>query len=291
MGKTTCDSQGFSPLFSPYIRVPIRLSFSISLPSANLCGCGEKPSASPVQAQRKTSRNSWPQIAYQISSLRLLSSSHYLTCEGDTRTRLVQSLAGWNFEPHKLPEEQVLACSYILFEALFRIEGMQDAVGLSLSNYISLYHIHSILTTTIPLTEQVAAFLHQLQQIYRRSNTYHNFEHALDVFQATYHFLSLAQVVPPVSILSRQDSRWRKQDTEPNGLQQESLIDCLTHEDIFALCIAAVGHDVGHPGLTNAFMVSIYAFFDAYMHSSQSLSTSLTPECLEKRQNAACRTL
>ncbi len=106
------------------------------------------------------------------------------------------------------------------------------------------------------LTEETAAFLHQLQQIYRRSNTYHNFEHALDVFQATYYFLNVAEVVPPVSILLRQDSRWRQKDKKSNARDGVRLIECLTHEDLFALCIAAVGHDVGHPGLTNAFMVS-----------------------------------
>lgn len=53
--------------------------------------------------------------------------------EDSTRCRLVDSLGGWNFEPHKLPDEEVLACSYILFEALYRIEGMQDAIGLPLS--------------------------------------------------------------------------------------------------------------------------------------------------------------
>lgn len=31
--------------------------------------------------------------------------------------------------------------------------------------------------------------------------------------------------------------------------------DILTKEDVLALCLAAVGHDAGHPGLTNAFMV------------------------------------
>lgn len=49
------------------------------------------------------------------------------------RDGLVESLGSWNFEPHKLPEEQVVACSYILLQALFRIEGMQEAVGVPVS--------------------------------------------------------------------------------------------------------------------------------------------------------------
>lgn len=50
-----------------------------------------------------------------------------------SRQRLIESLDSWNFEPHKLPEEEVLCCTQILFETLFRVEGMQEAIGLPLS--------------------------------------------------------------------------------------------------------------------------------------------------------------
>ncbi|OSX60788.1 hypothetical protein POSPLADRAFT_1070404 [Postia placenta MAD-698-R-SB12] len=163
-------------------------------------------------------------INYDTASLALV-------VEDGTRYRLIHSLCTWNFEPHKLPEEEVLACSYILFEALYRIEGMQDAVG-------------------IPLCS-LASFLQHLRQVYRQGNTYHNFQHALDVFQATYYFLYRAGMVPPVSILLHADARTWQRDKDSAS---SHCISRLTPEDIFALLIAAVGHDVGHPGLTNAFM-------------------------------------
>ncbi len=50
----------------------------------------------------------------------------------DTRHRLIDALDSWHFEPHKLPEDEVLACTQILFEVLFRIEGMRETVGVSL---------------------------------------------------------------------------------------------------------------------------------------------------------------
>ena len=50
----------------------------------------------------------------------------------DVRERLIRSLSSWHFEPHKLPEEEVIACSYILFEALYRIENMFEVVGVPL---------------------------------------------------------------------------------------------------------------------------------------------------------------
>lgn len=96
----------------------------------------------------------------------------------------------------------------------------------------------------------LAAFLQHLRHLYRQGNSYHNFQHALDVFQAVYFFLYCAGMVPPVTILLEDGRTWgRKKD------ECDPLVSCLTHEDLFALYIAAVGHDVGHPGLTNAFMV------------------------------------
>ncbi|EMD35295.1 hypothetical protein CERSUDRAFT_116097 [Gelatoporia subvermispora B] len=163
-----------------------------------------------------------------ILNMEPVQSPPFMQMDEHTRCRLIQSLCNWNFEPHILPDEEVIACSYILFEVLYRIEGMQDAVGIPLSS--------------------IATFLHHLRQIYRRGNTYHNFQHALDVFQATHHFLFCSGIVPPVSILLDADGRTWSRDKD------DSLLSCLSNEDLFALYIAAVGHDVGHPGLTNSFM-------------------------------------
>ncbi|KAI0087418.1 hypothetical protein BDY19DRAFT_955703 [Irpex rosettiformis] len=156
--------------------------------------------------------------------------SPFIQIEDDVRSRLIQSLGSWHFEPHRLPEEEVLACAYILFEAVFRIEGMKEAIS-------------------VPLA-QLATFLQHLRQLYRRDNNYHNFQHALDVLQATYHFLLTAGVVPSVSILEEDSRSWKPDKRATSG----SLISSLSNADIFALYIAAIGHDVGHPGLTNAFM-------------------------------------
>jgi hypothetical protein len=117
-----------------------------------------------------------------------------------------------------------------------------------------------------------------VRKIYRTQNQYHNFQHALDVFQAVYWFLCRAGIVPPVRILSAKNQngtmqaekeglggkfvnslgsgvttaggKWRR--TKVNG-----RIALLRNVDVFALLLAAVGHDVGHPGLSNAFMVGL----------------------------------
>ncbi|THG98745.1 hypothetical protein EW145_g7374 [Phellinidium pouzarii] len=170
------------------------------------------------------------------------------TISATTRHRLIDALDSWHFEPHKLPDEEVLACTLLLFEALFRVEGMQETVGVSIA--------------------QLSSFLLHLRHAYRATNSYHNFQHALDVFQATHIYLRSAGVVPPVAILHLSDldprGHWRAHDEI-----RASWVGILRKEDLFALYIAAVGHDVGHPGFNNMFMKNAQApLSQVYDHKS-----------------------
>ncbi|KNZ78672.1 3',5'-cyclic-nucleotide phosphodiesterase regA [Termitomyces sp. J132] len=148
----------------------------------------------------------------------------------ETRSRLIESMETWDFEPHKLPEEERLACTLILFEALFRIEGMEEAIGVSM--------------------EQITPFVYHLRRIYRFENSYHNFEHALDVLQAVYSYLRAAGMVPPLSLLYTPGRKWACSRQFDSG----ALITSLGLHELFVLYVAAIGHDVGHPGFTNTFM-------------------------------------
>ena len=68
-------------------------------------------------------------------------SSPRIIIDDETRSRLITSLGSWHFEPHKLPEEEVLACTYILFEALFLIKGMHADIGVSLRESCDLLKV------------------------------------------------------------------------------------------------------------------------------------------------------
>lgn len=163
-----------------------------------------------------------------------------------TRVHLINSIDSWHFEPQNLPEEEVLFCAQILFESLFRIEHMREDIGVSL--------------------DDISVFLKHLQPLYCGHNSYHNFQHAVDVMQASQAFLCAAGVVPPVSILlDGDDCTWR-----PNKLGKEGrLAFDLNNTCLFALYIAAIGHDVGHPGLTNMFMKNAKApLSDVYDNKS-----------------------
>ena len=78
-------------------------------------------------------------------------------------------------------------------------------------------------------------------------------------------YLRSAGAVPPVSILliPEADSGENDFDVEKSGRWRSNddlrttWAGILRKEDIFALCVAAVGHDVGHPGFNNMFMVCL----------------------------------
>ena len=103
----------------------------------------------------------------------------------------------------------------------------------------------------LSVTEQISAFIRHLRRIYRYENSYHNFEHALDVLQATQSYLKSEGMVPSPTILFEPGRMWNPQKTFDSG----SLISSLGLRELFMLYLAAIGHDVGHPGFTNGFMV------------------------------------
>lgn len=52
-----------------------------------------------------------------------------------SRRQLAAKLGAWDFCPRLLPELDLLRSAYMLFEALFRTEGMEEETGVSLSMF------------------------------------------------------------------------------------------------------------------------------------------------------------
>lgn len=104
--------------------------------------------------------------------------------------------------------------------------------------------------------------LFAIRAIYHAPNPYHNYVHAIDVLQATYTFLLNMGVVPDLSFIrdGAPSGRVWKRPSEAErpacGVGTRRAKEVLRPQDVFAVLIAAMGHDVGHPGLSNAFMVS-----------------------------------
>jgi 3',5'-cyclic-nucleotide phosphodiesterase len=91
---------------------------------------------------------------------------------------------------------------------------------------------------------------------------YHNFRHVVDVLQAVFHLLVRIGTLPsfPPGTLIQ---------TEPKS----PLVEILRPFEALSLLIAAIGHDVGHPGVNNLFLVKIKAPL-AQMYNDKSVLES-----------------
>ncbi|CAO3590012.1 unnamed protein product [Absidia cylindrospora] len=152
-----------------------------------------------------------------------------------TNARLKARLCSWDFEPFDLTQYELIQCVFIVLK---HILDLPDLKHISMSD------------------DELYDFLFDVANMYRSSNPYHNFLHAVDVMQATYYFLCQISVIAPMDphaspSLSPHTSRGRYTWLGDHV----SMDDLFSSFDVLALILASIGHDVGHPGVNNMFMI------------------------------------
>jgi len=221
-----------------------------------------------------------------------------LTATPRTLSRLRALLSSWHFEPYLLSPPETLLCVQLVFEALLsglklRFCDPDDAAPAPVpaSASASASTPPSRPKKIITMEGQMIPFLTDLMRLYRRENRYHSFVHALDVLQAVYTFLELQGRTESIAVafLGRGGDGDGDGAGERDGLEYgshhrggpgssargrtakdtpPSPIALLSDDDLFLLCLAAIGHDVGHPGNSNAFLVRFLFFFFSISLSS-----------------------
>ncbi|GAA5959812.1 hypothetical protein JCM21900_001026 [Sporobolomyces salmonicolor] len=158
----------------------------------------------------------------------------------DKRFKLISNLQSWSFNAMSYTSDELLACVGIIFESVRNMEGVEFDFT------------------------RFKALLLSLRSAYHARNGYHNFSHAADVTQACYSFLVRMGLAPPLYLLCEDDydanlgqarRKWRRN----RAVEEGGMGELLRPMDVFALMVACIGHDVGHPGLTNAYMVNARA--------------------------------
>lgn len=183
-----------------------------------------------------------------------------LSCNHPQRLATLCNLVGhWSFPAHELNNDDLVYCAYVMLE--FALTYAMDS-GL-------------LLRVNAPSSNDLLAFVFIVRDTYQHGNPFHNFRHAVDVLQACFHFLVRLKCLPTFT----QYSENPKAD-EISFLEGEAGVDgnsdilltktatsssehnnaLLNPLQTFGLLLAAIGHDVGHPGVTNAFLINHLSF-------------------------------
>ncbi|EPB88592.1 hypothetical protein HMPREF1544_04585 [Mucor circinelloides 1006PhL] len=138
------------------------------------------------------------------------------------RDALQKKVSSWDFSPLNLSHDDLVHCSVIIISQLFLLDEI-----------------------TKFSQDQLYSFILDLASIYHDENPYHNFAHAVDVLQCIYYFTCQLGLVPFA-------------DGTP-CMTNSKTYRILRPRDLFALFIAAIGHDTAHPGVNNAFLINTSA--------------------------------
>ena len=123
--------------------------------------------------------------------------------------------------------------------------GMDELTYAAMFMLEHMLQVPDLETFRIPREELITFLLAARRQYkHHREVYYHNWRHAVDVTQSLYCFLLDVHLCPPLPSDQRQSKRL-------NAVER-----LLTPFDGLILLVSAIGHDVGHPGVNNAFLVA-----------------------------------
>lgn len=151
-----------------------------------------------------------------------------VSAEGRLETAL--AVAKWHFDAHSFCDDQLLIAANLMFRHALNMPELEK--------------------WRIP-TDQLTAFLVACRAAYNTFVPYHNFRHAVDVLQATFNFLVHIGALPSYPAKSETDG-----DTPAPKSPVAALLKPF---EALTLLVAAIGHDVGHPGVNNGFLVVLNA--------------------------------
>ncbi|KAG5358505.1 cAMP-specific 3',5'-cyclic phosphodiesterase 4C [Yarrowia sp. B02] len=136
-----------------------------------------------------------------------------------------ERIADWDYDPFQLSYDELVIMALVMFQYILSLPGLEP------------YQLEE---------PELVRFLIMMRDAYHHENPYHNFRHAIDVMQATFQFLIRLGCLPPPPF-----------KRAPNCSMIEPIGPAVfTPAESLVVLIAAIGHDISHPGVTNAFLVS-----------------------------------
>jgi len=147
----------------------------------------------------------------------------------DRKAAVAQAVGTWEFSAHDFDSDELLYAALTMLQHALQMPELAK--------------------WRIP-TDDLTIFLFACRHAYNDFVLYHNFRHIVDVLQAVFYFLLQIGILPPYC--GSQENQAPREDLAP-------VAALLQPFDALTLLISAIGHDVGHPGVNNAFLVALNA--------------------------------
>ena len=142
---------------------------------------------------------------------------------------LSHALGSWAFSGHDYSDDELIHAAFLMLQHALNTPDLEK------------WRLSAADLTTFLMASRAA---------YNAFVNYHNFRHVVDVMQAIFFFLIQLGTLPPFPVSSVHASV--KGPASP-------IAALLKPFDALTLLITAIGHDVGHPGVNNAFLVALNA--------------------------------
>ncbi|KAI0999808.1 hypothetical protein K3495_g8390 [Podosphaera aphanis] len=145
----------------------------------------------------------------------------------DRKTVITTALGSWDFSAHRFSDDELMYAALLMLQHVLSIPELES------------WRMS---------TEKLSGFLLASRSAYNTFVPYHNFRHVVDVLQACFFFLIRLGRIPPYL-----------NSTEFSEPKSSVFADSIRPFDALTLLITAIGHDVGHPGVNNTFLVTLDA--------------------------------
>lgn len=181
-----------------------------------------------------------------------------LLVEESRKRDIIEEIGKWSFCAHDFSEDElVYAGYYILAHALQMPELEKWRMDQGASHLV-----HGALKLRLTqVLDEILRFMQASRVAYNSFVLYHNFRHAIDVLQSLFYFLVQIGAIPP----------YPNGSTPPPFSQDKSpAAQLLRPFEALTLLISAIGHDVGHPGVNNMFLIKLNAPL-AQLYNDQSV--------------------
>ncbi|KUI60532.1 3',5'-cyclic-nucleotide phosphodiesterase regA [Cytospora mali] len=150
-----------------------------------------------------------------------------ISVSAERQARIAQAVGNWHFCAHDFSDDELVVAASLMFSHALSMPELEQ--------------------WRIP-QDQLNQFVIACRAAYNSFVPYHNFRHVVDVLQATFSFLLHTNTIMPYAYC----------DTAINTTKSPVEAMLMPFEAL-TLLITAIGHDVGHPGVNNGFLVTLNA--------------------------------